>query len=78
MSTMEQNGGGRASAGCLDVVIDGVLYRATEIGMVMVESGDDLASLPAYPPGSYAFTAGCTAMWQLGTDGTWVQMIGGE
>jgi len=78
MSTMEQSGAGMAPGGLLDVVIDGVLYRATTVGMVMVESGDDLESLPAYPPGSYAFTAGCTAMWQLGSDGTWVQMIGGE
>ena len=42
---------------------------------VMVESESDLASLSAYSPGTIAFTAGFTNMWQLNASGEWIVIV---
>ena len=45
---------------------------------VMIEDVNDLTALAALvKPGTIAYVAGWTEAWQMDTDGTWVQMIGG-
>ena len=42
---------------------------------IMIESSSDLTDLPEdAAPGSIAYTAGLSAMYQKGLDGTWVQI----
>lgn len=44
----------------------------------LVDSEADLEALPVHvAPGSVAYTADLTGMWQKGVDGTW-HAIGGE
>ena len=56
----------------IDYVKDGVLYRGSTGGGVLVESVDDLAELPAYRPGTLAHTAGYTHVWETDSDGEWI------
>ena len=58
-----------------DFVKDGKLHENAQITSVMVESSSDLESLEGYFPGSVAYTAGFTSMWQLDADGQWVSII---
>ena len=59
---------------------DGDLVFGVNQRGVMVTAEADLANLPTelYAPGSVAFTAGFKAMWQLGADGEWVDMMADE
>ena len=68
-------GGSFGKQNTMDVVIDGALHVGVPTASVMVTGEDDLAKLPAYPAGTIAFTAGYTAMWQLGADGNWVTIL---
>ena len=55
---------------------DDVLNVGREASAVMVESEDQLTELAGMVnPGSFAFTAGLTGMWQLAADGTWVDCL---
>lgn len=63
------------SAGMNDVVIDGVLIKDMPAPSVLVTAQTDLANLPAYPPGTIAYTAGFKAMWQLDASGGWVSIL---
>lgn len=48
------------------------------IAEALVDAESDLADLPEeYAPGSVAYTADLTSMWQKGPDGNW-HKIGGE
>ena len=45
---------------------------------VMIPSEDKLSVLAAHPacvPGTVAFTPGFQGVWQIGIDGTWVDML---
>lgn len=61
--------------GNTDYLLDGVVYKNAPTKSVMVTAETDLADLEGYEPGTVAYTAGFTAMWQLSADGTWVSMI---
>ena len=54
---------------------NGVLIDNAHMPTVMVRSSSDLANLPTdvYIPGSIAYTAGMTSIWQKAADGTWVE-----
>lgn len=56
----------------IDYVKDGVLYRGSTGGGVLVESESDLAELPEYRPGTLAHTAGYQKVWETDSDGQWV------
>ena len=48
------------------------------VAQYLVDSEADLETLPDHvAPGSVAYTADLTSMWQKGVDGTW-HAIGGE
>ena len=51
---------------------NGVLHRGTNAPSVQVRSAADLTNLPdIYAPGTIAYTAGFTRMWQLKANGSW-------
>ena len=55
------------------VTADGeTLIQDSPTPSVLVRSESDLAGLPAYPPGSVAYTAGWNKMWQKSAEGQWV------
>ncbi len=58
-----------------DYVKDGKLYENVPITAVMIESPSDLNSLEGFYPGSIAYVAGFTSMWQLGADGEWAVVV---
>ena len=64
----------------MDYVKDGKVYQHRQIFSILVQSESDLASLSdyGYEPGTIAHTPGYAAVWELGQDGTWVDMLGGE
>lgn len=63
----------------MDYVKGGELYVNAGARSVCVTGQGDLANLPQdYPPGSVAFTAGFKRIWQLGADGTWVDLMESE
>ena len=63
------------NGGMNDVVHSGgVLIKDTPMPVVLVSSSSDLASLPPYPAGTFAYTAGFKAMWQLDASGSWVAL----
>lgn len=60
------------SLGEMSYMKDGTLVTGQHASAVMVESEDDLTDLAGVVnPGSIAFTAGMTGIWQLKADGTW-------
>lgn len=72
----DRGGGGEMTVvGSNDVVDNGVLTVGVPAPAILVESSADLASLPEYPAGTVAYTAGFKAMWQLNSDGDWVSVI---
>lgn len=59
-----------------DVVIDNNDVQAyVPAPTVLIRSQSDLASLPNYPAGTMAYTAGFAAMWQKSVAGEWISMI---
>lgn len=66
--------------GMIDVVdSDGVLREDVPAKAVMVPSDpNELTGLPDYQPGTVAFVAGCSSMWQLDASGTWMPFGGDE
>ena len=64
--------------GHTDYVLDGEIYQNAAMEPVMVPNGTtkaDLADLLAdYGPGTIAYIAGFSAMWQKAADGTWVDI----
>lgn len=58
-----------------DYVKNGELYENAPITAVMIESSSDLDSLEGLQPGSVAYVAGFTSMWQLGADGEWAVVV---
>ncbi len=58
-----------------DYVQNGVIYTGAKAESVMVTSQSDLEQLSGYAPGTIAYTAGFTDMWQLAADGTWVSCV---
>lgn len=60
------------NAGNTDYIKDGVVYKNAPMKTVMVEEYSDTSSLTGYEPGTIAYTAGFTNMWQLSANGTWV------
>lgn len=57
---------------------DGILHVDSETKSIMVRNENDLNTLTGYVPGTFAYTAGFQAMWQLSAAGTWVSIGGGE
>lgn len=65
------------TAGNLDYVQDGRLYKNNPASSVMVTAETDLDSLlDGYPAGTVAYTAGFTSMWQKDASGEWVELGG--
>lgn len=62
--------------GALDYIdADGDLVQKAPLKAVMVRTVADLGDLAdLYEPGTFAFTAGFTAIWQLDTAGTWQEV----
>ena len=58
----------------LDYVKGGKLYRGSGAASVLVTSQSDLGKLDNYAPGAVAYTAGFAKIWQLGANGTWVEV----
>lgn len=52
----------------------GVLYEHVPLVQVLIGSESDLNSLTNMRAGTIAYTAGVRQIWQLGTDGTWVEV----
>ncbi len=69
------SGASTRTSALLDYVKDGVLHVNSEARAVCVTGENDLAQLTGYSPGSIAFTAGYRNIWQLGADGTWVDLL---
>lgn len=64
----------RLTLGLHDIVgADGKLMKGMPIECVMIRSSSDLASLN-YPAGTMAYTAGFKRIWQLDTNGNWVEV----
>lgn len=56
----------------IDYIKNGKIHADVTSNMVMVASKSEAESMLAdYPPGTIAFTAGYTNMWQKKADGTW-------
>lgn len=54
---------------------DGNKKEDVYVSSVLVESQSDLADIPdAVSPGSLAYTAGFTKIWQKGFDGSWTEV----
>ena len=65
-----------STSGDSDYVKDGVVHQHQEIRSVMVQSQNDLTDIASlYPPCTIAYTAGFTTMWQLNTDGEFVEVV---
>lgn len=63
------------TVGATDVVINGVVHQEIPVYAVMVPSQADLANLPSdYMPGTIAYLAGFTKLWQKAADGTWIEV----
>lgn len=58
-------------AGITDYVQNGMLHKSAPVRSVLVESESDLALLTDYEPGTIAYTAGYTSIWQKSTTDTW-------
>lgn len=50
---------------------NGEIQHNEEQVAVMVRNESDLSNLTAYAPGTIAYTAGFSAIWQKGYDGNW-------
>ncbi len=61
--------------GNTDYVKDGVIYKNSPVKSVLIGSQSDLSLLSSYDPGTMAYTAGYTAMWQKDIDGTWKSIV---
>lgn len=72
------SGSSTRTSALMDYVKDGVLHVNSEARAVCVTSENDLDELTGYSPGSIAFTAGYKKIWQLGADGTWVDLLESE
>ena len=59
-----------------DYMKDGVVEQGRQVHSILVNSESDLTTLGpyGYEPGCIAHTAGYTQMWQLDTDGEWVEI----
>ena len=63
------------SIGTTDYIDDnGDITTDVEISSIMVRSSSDLTSLSDYKPGTIAYTAGFSSMWQKSADGTWSEI----
>ena len=60
-----------------DILKNGVVQQGRQVTMIMVTAESDLADLNdyGYEPGSLAYTTGFKDIWQLGADGTWVNVL---
>lgn len=61
-------------SGNTDYVVDGEVYENAPIKIILISSESELELLSKYEPGSIAYTAGFTSMWQKAPDGTWQDM----
>lgn len=55
---------------------DGNVHIHVKRVEVLVNSESDLDNLTGYLPGSIAYTAGLSNVWQLDTSGNWVAIFG--
>ena len=54
---------------------DGTTKKDVYVSSILVESQSDLADIPAsVAPGSLAYTAGFTKIWQKGFDDSWTEV----
>ncbi len=58
-----------------DVVTSAGIRRGVPTTAVMVRSESDLSGLSGYAPGTIAYMAGYTHMWQLSAGGDWISMF---
>ena len=64
------------TAGNTDYIKDGTIYQNSPLQVVLIESESDLDNLTdLYEPGTIAYTAGFAGMWQLDSEGNWVEVI---
>ena len=54
---------------------NGDIQQNVQGASVMVKAEADLSSLTDYKPGTIAYTAGFTGVWQKAADGTWVSLL---
>lgn len=61
----------------MDYVKDGKVFQGVQVFTIQIESEEDLDLLDdyGYAPGTIAHTAGWKEAWELGADGTWVDML---
>lgn len=64
-----------STAGVMDVLNGTTLEKDVPCKSVLVTQESDLASLPDYPAGTFAYTAGFEHMWQLNAAGSWVSIL---
>lgn len=63
------------SSNNIDYVKDGKIYKNIykneSSQSILISSEEDLNLLTSYSPGTIAFTAGFSSMWQKNVDGNW-------
>ena len=61
--------------GNTDFMMHGRIYENAPTKSIMIKSKDFLSTLTNYGPGSVAYLAGFTGMWQMGLEGSWITII---
>lgn len=61
--------------GNTDFMMHGRIYENAPVKPVMISSEDDLNTLTNYGPGTIAYLAGFTGIWQKGLDGSWEAIV---
>ena len=63
----------------IDYVKDGKIYKDIyknrSSQSILISSEEDLNLLTSYSPGTIAFTAGFSSMWQKNVDGNWETIL---
>lgn len=67
------------SSSNIDYVKDGKIYKNIykneSSQSILISSEEDLNLLTSYSPGTIAFTAGFSSMWQKNVDGNWETIL---
>lgn len=67
------------SSSNIDYVKDGKIYKDIykneSSQSILISSEEDLNLLTSYSPGTIAFTAGFSSMWQKNVDGNWETIL---
>ena len=67
------------SSSNIDYIKDGKIYKDIyknrSSQSILISSEEDLNLLTSYSPGTIAFTAGFSSMWQKNVDGNWETIL---